>query len=148
MVPRVTPLKKLPERRIARWQHRAMVIFRRTARAMEHRSRKDCGTISVCALVPYPENVVPSQRYRIEQWTPHLAEDGIKIDFFPAIDQDLMRLLHKPGHSVEKLLMTVRALPRRVIEALSVKSYDAVLVHRAATIAGPAFIESLVKQLG
>ena len=115
---------------------------------MEHRSRKDCGTISVCALVPYPENVVPSQRYRIEQWTPHLAEDGITIDFFPAIDQDLMRLLHKPGHSVEKLLMTVRALPRRVIEALSVKSYDAVLVHRAATIAGPAFIESLVKQLG
>jgi glycosyltransferase involved in cell wall biosynthesis len=92
--------------------------------------------------------MAPSQRYRIEQWAPHLAEDGITIHLLPAIDQDLMKLLHKPGHSVEKLLMTFRALPRRITEALSVRRYDAVLVHRSATIAGPAFIERLVKQLG
>jgi glycosyltransferase involved in cell wall biosynthesis len=115
---------------------------------MEDRFRRKGGRISVCALVPYPADVVPSQRYRIEQWAPHLAEHGITVDLLPAIDQTLMRLLHKPGHSVEKLVMTLGALPRRIREALSVRSYDAVLVHRAATIAGPALIERIVKRLG
>jgi len=104
--------------------------------------------ISVCALVPYPTDIAPSQRYRIEQWTAHLAKLGISIHLLPAVDRNLMRLLHKPGHNLEKALMALSALPRRLAEALSVRRYDAVLIHRAATIAGPAFIERLVKKLG
>lgn len=104
--------------------------------------------ISVCALVPYPTDIAPSQRYRIEQWTAHLAEQGISIHLLPAVDRNLMRLLHKPGHNVEKAIMALLALPRRLAEALSVRRYDAVLIHRAATIAGPAFIERLLKNLG
>lgn len=104
--------------------------------------------ISVCALVPYPPDIAPSQRYRIEQWTAHLAGQGISIHLLPAVDGNLMRLLHKPGHNAEKAIMALAALPRRLAEALSVRSYDAVLIHRAATIAGPALIERLLKKLG
>src|SRR5262245_29514054 len=104
--------------------------------------------ISVCALVPYPPEIAPSQRYRIEQWTAHLAEQGISIHLSPAMDRNLMRLLHKPGHNIEKAMMAMAALPRRLGEALSARRYDAVLIHRAATIAGPPIIERFVKKLG
>jgi len=103
--------------------------------------------VSVCALVPYPPGIAPSQRYRIEQWTPHLRGHGISIDLLPAIDSELMRLLHNPGHNIEKAVLIMASLPRRVKEALSIRRYDAVLIHRAATIAGPAFIERLVRMV-
>jgi glycosyltransferase involved in cell wall biosynthesis len=99
-------------------------------------------------MVPYPLDVAPSQRYRIEQWAPHLAEHGISIHLLPAINLNLMRLLHQPGRNTQKAVRTLASLPRRLAHALSVRSYDAVLIHRAATIAGPAFIERLVKKLG
>src|SRR5215467_2077595 len=100
---------------------------------MEDRSGCVDREISVCVMVPYPPDIAPSQRYRVEQWIPHLLEQGISINLLPAINQDLMRLLNKPGHNLEKAAMTMAGLPRRVIEALSVRKYDAVLIHRAAT---------------
>ncbi len=38
---------------------------------------QDVGNLTVAALVPYALNTAPSQRFRIEQWAPHLAEMGI-----------------------------------------------------------------------
>jgi glycosyltransferase involved in cell wall biosynthesis len=66
----------------------------------------------------------------------------------PSIGSDLMRLLHEPGRNLAKAAMTMAAFPRRVIDALSARSYDAVLIHRAITIAGPAFLERIVSRLG
>jgi hypothetical protein len=33
--------------------------------------------VRVLALLPYPVGRVPGQRFRIEQWTPALAREGI-----------------------------------------------------------------------
>jgi glycosyltransferase involved in cell wall biosynthesis len=66
----------------------------------------------------------------------------------PSIGRNLMSLLHRPGYNVSKAAMTLAAFPRRVIEALSTRSYNAVLIHRAITIAGPAFLERIVHRLG
>ena len=100
--------------------------------------------ISICALVPYPVGRVPGQRYRIEQWAPVLEEEGIKVDFFPFADAKLADLLYEPGRIATKSVAMAAAFVRRFSHLASIRRYDAVLIHRAACLAGPAIFERLV----
>jgi glycosyltransferase involved in cell wall biosynthesis len=99
--------------------------------------------LSVCGWVPYPLERVPGQRFRIEQWAPWLEGEGISVDFRPFADAELLRVLHRPGHFGTKVTRTLSAFARRGAETLRVGGYDAVLVYRAACLAGPALLESL-----
>jgi len=108
----------------------------------------DSSHISVCALVPYPVDTTPSQRYRIEQWTPYLKKQGIDVELISFVDQGLMELLHKPGHRAAKAFGNAARFGRRIVDAIKTRRYDAVLIHRAACIAGPALLERLVVLLG
>src|SRR5215471_3501595 len=100
--------------------------------------------ISLCALVPYPLNSVPGQRFRIEQWAPFLEEEGINVDFLPFADAKLTNLLYEPGRIAGKSLGMATAFVRRFSHLAMIRRYDAVLIHRAACLAGPALIERLV----
>jgi glycosyltransferase involved in cell wall biosynthesis len=103
--------------------------------------------LSLCALVPYPPDTTPSQRFRIEQWMPHLKSLGVAVDLVPFADVELMQMLHKPGHQVAKALAGVSRFLHRFADAARTRQYDAVLIHRAACIAGPATVERLVTLL-
>jgi|ERR1041384_2089929 glycosyltransferase involved in cell wall biosynthesis len=103
--------------------------------------------LSVCALVPYPPDTTPSQRFRIEQWMPYLESKSIAVDLVPFADQKLMAMLHKPGRQGAKAVAGISRFLRRVGEAVGTRRYDAVLIHRAACIAGPATIERLIVAL-
>ena len=105
-------------------------------------------TVSICALVPYPPDTTPSQRFRIEQWMPHLETSGISVDLLPFADSELMRMLHKPGHQTAKALASLSGFVRRFVDAVRTRHYDAVLIHRAACIGGPATVERFVTLLG
>jgi glycosyltransferase involved in cell wall biosynthesis len=107
----------------------------------------DRRTMSVCALVPYPPNTTPSQRFRIEQWRPYLKTDGIAVDLIPFADDRLMHLLHAPGRRTAKALAVARAVLRRCLQAAATARYDAVLIHRAACLVGPAMIERAIAWL-
>lgn len=100
--------------------------------------------ISVCALVPYPPDTTPSQRFRIEQWRPHLQADGISVDLLPFMDERLMKLLYQPGRLVWKAAGMAAACAHRVLDVLSAARYDVVFIHRAACIVGPALLERLL----
>src|SRR5437762_3022202 len=104
--------------------------------------------ISVCALVPYPVDTTPSQRYRIEQWAPYLEPEGIKVELIPFVDARLMGLLHKPGRRVEKAIGSSARFVRRFVDVMKTRRYDVVLIHRAACIGGPALLERLVVLMG
>lgn len=60
--------------------------------------------IYVCALVPYPPDTVPGQRFRIEQWLPELAAQGIEVELRSFADESLMRILHQPGRHAAKAI--------------------------------------------
>ena len=105
-------------------------------------------SISVCALVPYPANTAPSQRFRIEQWVPPLAEHGISVDLLPFLDQKLMRLLHRRGATLAKAVLTSNALIRRLGHVARAVRYDAVVIHRSVCIAGPATLERFIAVVG
>jgi glycosyltransferase involved in cell wall biosynthesis len=104
--------------------------------------------ISVCALLPYPENSVPAQRYRIEQWRPYLERDGITLDVLPFADPELARLLYQPGKLAAKAAHIAAACVRRTGEVLRARRYDAVIVHRTACLVGPAVLERLLGIMG
>lgn len=101
-------------------------------------------TIRVCALVPYPVDTTPSQRFRIEQWKLYLEKQGIAVDIFPFADEKLLRLIPKPGNYFGKLLGMIRAFSRSVKNVFKSRKYDVVYIHRAIAIAGPAVLERLL----
>ena len=104
--------------------------------------------ISLCALVPYPVDTAPSQRFRIEQWAPHLESEGISVDLVPFADERLMELLHKPGMRMTKAIANIARCARRVADVVGARRYDAVFIHRAVCIAGPAVLERLIALSG
>jgi len=98
--------------------------------------------------MPYPANTVPSQRFRLEQWCPHLSEQGISVELFPFVDDELMGMLHHPGRLVRKASGLLRALCRRAAQLGNVRFHDAVYIHRALCVLGPAVLERVLPLFG
>lgn len=109
---------------------------------------KKNGAISVCALTLYPYDTVPGQRFRIEQWEPFLAEQGISIDYYSFADKNLTKIMPKPGNFPAKIGGLTKGLLKRVSHLRHLSKYDAILIYRAAAIIGPAFFERVVKLSG
>lgn len=100
-------------------------------------------------LASKPQGRSPSQRYRFEQWAPHLAADhGIQLSFEPFESPALADLLHEPGHVVKKGILTLRDYVRRARVLRLARHYDAVVIHREAALIGPAVYERLLARTG
>ncbi|HKP34628.1 MAG TPA: glycosyltransferase family 4 protein [Sphingomicrobium sp.] len=100
-------------------------------------------------LASKPTGMSPSQRYRFEQWAPHLAADhGIALDFAPFESRALAERLYRSGHLVAKAGLTLRDYLRRATVLKRAQSYDAVVVHREAALIGPAIYERLLAWSG
>lgn len=104
--------------------------------------------IRVCALMPYPFDTTPSQRFRIEQWQPFLENEGILIEYFAFTDERLSSVLYKEGHLGTKTGLLIKALLRRISHVFAARKYDAVFVHRGISVIGPAFMEKLLRLSG
>ncbi|MGE0453034.1 MAG: glycosyltransferase family 4 protein [Vicinamibacteria bacterium] len=97
--------------------------------------------IRLAALVPYPVGTTPSQRFRIEQWRPYLAARGIETDFLPFASPRLNALLYQDRGTLRKALALSLATARRVLDVARGRHYDAIFLHRALCLAGPALLE-------
>jgi glycosyltransferase involved in cell wall biosynthesis len=100
--------------------------------------------IRVLALVPYPPDRAPGQRYRIEQWAPLLRREGVHVAFSPFLSPDGMRVLYEPGHVGAKIRETVSGYLKRIRETLRSAPADVIFVYREAAFLGPAWIERLL----
>ena len=100
---------------------------------------------SICALVPYPPNTAPSQRFRIEQWRTLLQAEGIRVDLVPFADSTLVGFLHQFGRPMAKSAALATAFGRRFATLASLGKYDGVVVHRGACLFGPALLEHILR---
>ncbi len=100
--------------------------------------------LRVLALVPYPLDRAPSQRFRIEQWAPFLRASGVEVTFQPLQDQALFDHLAAPGHPVGKALGVGWAALRRLGVFGRLDRCDVVFLHREALSFGPALLEPLL----
>jgi len=100
-------------------------------------------------LASKPEGMSPSQRYRFEQWAPHLAsEHGITLELAPFESGELASLLYERGHVPEKAVLTLRDFFRRSAIVRQARDYDAIVIHREAALIGPAIYERLIARTG
>jgi glycosyltransferase involved in cell wall biosynthesis len=102
--------------------------------------------VKVLALVPYPLNTAPGQRYRIEQWAPYLGEEGIDLHFEPFASVALSRALYRPGQYATKALHMTLAWLRRARTAWRARGFDIVYVYREAALIGPSWLERLIRR--
>jgi glycosyltransferase involved in cell wall biosynthesis len=105
--------------------------------------------LRLLALTIKPEGISPGQRFRLEQWAPHLAAShGIELDFLPFESPRLTELLYEPGHTLRKAYWVGRDFLRRATAVLRARRYDAVIVYREAALIGPAIYERLLAWTG
>lgn len=102
-------------------------------------------TIKVCALILYPYNTVPGQRFRIEQWEPYLQKDNISIDYFTFADEKLVKVMPQSGRFISKAGELSKAFIRRISHLFHLSKYDVIFLYRAGTMVGPAILERLMK---
>jgi len=93
-------------------------------------------------LLPYEWDTGPSQRYRIEQWSPWLERAGIRCERATLLTAAEQRLLYSPASAGRKAAMLLGAAVRRVRQLSLLRHCDAVWIHRAAFPIGPAWIEA------
>jgi len=104
--------------------------------------------LRVAGLVPYPLDTAPSQRFRLEQWRPVLEQRGVLLELMPYADERLMEILHHPGQRLRKAASVAAGCLRRGRSLAGLRAYDAVVVHRAACLVGPAVLERFLARTG
>jgi glycosyltransferase involved in cell wall biosynthesis len=104
--------------------------------------------IRLAILLPYPEGCAPSQRYRFEQWRRYWPADEIVSTIFSFADPKLMSVLHRPGNAAVKAWRLGTATWRRARLLGTLRSFDVVVVHRAAALVGPPLLERALVRRG
>lgn len=93
------------------------------------------------AFVPYPLGTAPSQRFRLEQWTPHLQAREISLEFRPFANPALLKLVYRPGFAFAKLAGLARTMVMQARHLPAPGDFDVAVVHRNMSLIGPAFLE-------
>jgi len=104
--------------------------------------------VKVLVLLPYPRGRVPGQRYRFEQWRPHLEAAGVQCDvreLLTAAEQDV---LHSARPFPAKVAALAGSVARAVRSVTASRGCDAVWLYRTLLLAGPGLIEAALAQTG
>ena len=103
--------------------------------------------IRAVAFVPYPFGTAPSQRFRLEQWAPHLAARGISVEFRPFATADFVKQLYRSGHAFGKVVGLARTMAAQLRRMPARGEFDVAVVHRSMSLIGPAFLERRLARL-
>src|SRR5262245_28952324 len=104
--------------------------------------------LRVLAVVPSPRDVSPGQRYRIEQWEPHLRREGVLVDYAPFLAPEGTGVLQSRGRVLGKALLLLRGAAARLRLAQRAAAYDVVYLFRESAHIGPALLERALAARG
>lgn len=112
-------------------------------------AKREAGRLRCLVLASKAPGLAPGQRFRFEQWAPHLARDHrIDLDLLPFESPALTEILYRPGQIARKAALTSYDFIRRARAVLIADEYDAVLVVREASLLGPALYERMIVRRG
>jgi glycosyltransferase involved in cell wall biosynthesis len=101
----------------------------------------------ILILCPAPHGAMPSQRFRFEQYIPALEAHGFEVTQESFLDAETQAILHKPGHTKEKVRGVLFGFVRRVRMLARAPGYDYVFIHLEAAPIGPPVIEAALLAL-
>ena len=96
------------------------------------------------AFVPYPARRAPGQRFRIEQWAPRMAAEGIRVEITSFLDGGAMDVLYAGGRFATKMIGMLDGYGRRAAELKRLGDFDAAYVYREAALGRPTWLEARV----
>jgi hypothetical protein len=102
--------------------------------------------IRALGLLPYPTDRAPGQRYRIEQWAPLLAAEGVQVTFAPFLSPSTMDVLYQRGHTLRKFGEAVLGYWRRARRLAGPLPFDVAYVYREMGPFGTAWLESWLRR--
>lgn len=103
--------------------------------------------MKILFIVPYPTEG-PSNRFRVEQYLPHLKEKGIDYSIRPFYNSSIYEVLYKKGHYIRKALFLFFSMLRRICDVFHAGSYDVIFIHREAYPFGGYIFERLFRLFG
>ena len=101
----------------------------------------------VLFLGQLPEEVSPSQRFRIEAYKDLMKRNGIEYYFQPFISRRYLPFLYKKGHLFRKILAVVHGFVLRTAGLFRYAGVDYVFVQREASPVGPPVFEWIYAKL-
>ena len=103
--------------------------------------------MKVLILVPGPENTLPSQRFRVEQYLNH--NDGTRVEFVLSSFYFLWvwKILYKKGYVAQKLLGIVLGFIKRFFCLFTLGKYDFIYIHREVAPVGPPVFEWIIAHI-
>jgi len=94
-------------------------------------------------ICPHPENTVPGQRLKYEQYFEHFRQNNIEVQVRPFISPRFQQMVYQKGRFLEKSFWTLWGYWKRFFLFFSLRRYDAVYVFLWVTPFGFTFFEWL-----
>jgi|SRR5688572_7017616 len=94
--------------------------------------------------VPYPVQVAPSQRFRVELFLPLLEKEGFRYELLTFLDKNAWDVLYQPGKGLIKAWGTLKGFFRRWVHLFRSLKADYIFLHREAAPVGPPVFEWLL----
>lgn len=104
--------------------------------------------MKVLLLLPYAWDTVPGQRYRIEQWVPHLERMGVTFERDILLERDEVQKLFWGKSPLAKAIMLSKAILKREWRIRSLKGVDCIWLYRSSWPIGPAWAEKWLARRG
>ncbi|MDH3668534.1 MAG: glycosyltransferase family 4 protein [Paracoccaceae bacterium] len=102
----------------------------------------------IAILLPYELGTIPSQRYRWEQWLPHLEAAGLQVEVVCCSTKAVGAARHAGRGLAAFALMALR-YPVWLVQALRAGlRANLVVIHRNAALSGPPLAEMLLSLMG
>lgn len=98
-------------------------------------------------IVPYPTEG-PSNRYRVEQYLPFLADGSIHYCLRPFVNSKFYKILYSKGSNFKKCIYFLASCIKRLTDIIRVVNYDIIFVHIEAFPFGPPLFELIFYAMG
>lgn len=101
----------------------------------------------ILIVCPFPENLVPGQRLKFEQYYGYFRTNGYEIEVRPFFSTSLYKVLYIRGHFIEKAFGVLRGYWDRLRLLARLRAYDGVYVFLYVTPLGTSFFERAYRLL-
>ena len=98
-------------------------------------------------VVQYPENKIPSQRFRIEVYKEILVKEGFIITTKSFISENDFHIIFEHGSLFLKFWAVIKGFLNRLLLTFTVHKYDYIFLHREATPVGPPIFEWIYSKI-
>lgn len=94
-------------------------------------------------ICPHPENRVPGQRLKYEQYFQHWREHGYELTVMPFYSNRMQDILYQKGHVLEKIYWVLCGYLQRLGLIFRLKQYDLIYIFLWVTPIGPPIMERI-----